>query len=144
MSNNRKKPVVLVVDDEFSFHNNLVFSFGEYNLISVYKLDSAYPILEAVNLDLVILDVELDSNEVRRYRGVQLLEEIKAQRPELPVVIVTSHQGRKDFPQKLCFDKADKLLTKDEYNRNNWKQIFDDLMFDGESLKKKPITDFAY
>ena len=87
-----KAPVrrVLIVDDHPMMRTGLAQLIGsEPDLKVVAEADNARQGLEAVSnqaLDLVLLDISLPDKS-----GLELLKDIRAVRPELPVLVVSMH-----------------------------------------------------
>jgi len=89
-------PRILVVDDEAhvrKLYTDFLTREG-YRVDAVAGGDDAFSVLEKNKYDLVILDIELGDEE----SGLELLKKIKAQYPELPVVLNTAYSVyRADF-----------------------------------------------
>jgi len=86
-----KKRRIFLVDDHPIVRRGLAQVIdNEPDLAVCGQGDEAYPSLRAINEakpDLVLLDVSLKDSD-----GVELLKELKAQQPELPVLMLSMHE----------------------------------------------------
>lgn len=80
------KPVVLIVDDEPSVHRFARRLRRRYALLHAYNANQARGHLAAHAIDAVVLDLNFPGA-----RGFDLLDEIRAEHPALPVLVFTSH-----------------------------------------------------
>lgn len=78
-------PRVLIVDDEEAFHRSVARYLGEFRLHRAFTGTRALEILSEHAIDVVLLDLGLPD-----VAGLDLLEEIKAVSPDIPVLIVTA------------------------------------------------------
>jgi two-component system, NtrC family, nitrogen regulation response regulator NtrX len=109
---------ILIVDDESDICELVAGLLQDegYNTRTARDADSALNEISARRPNLVFLDIWLQGS---RLDGLQLLEEIKTQNPELPVVMISGHgnietavaaikHGAYDFIEKPF--KADRLV----------------------------------
>src|SRR6185503_18135253 len=82
----RKRTTVLVVDDETSFQETVARYLTQYRRISAYNGWQAKEALRAHHVDVVLLDLNLPDTT-----GVKLLKEIRAERDDVEIIIITSH-----------------------------------------------------
>ena len=77
---------VLIVDDEADIRDIIsdVLRDEGYSARTAYDADSAFAAVEAAAPDLIILDIWLQGS---RLDGLELLNELKAENPDLPVVM---------------------------------------------------------
>jgi len=82
------EPVVLVVDDEEGIRETLsgIFEDEGCSVVTANSGEEALDLLKEQNPDLILLDIWLPGID-----GIQTLEEIKALRPDLPVIMISGH-----------------------------------------------------
>ena len=81
-----KRTTVLVVDDEPSFQETVARYLGPYRRLSAYNGWQAKEALREHHVDVVLLDLNLPDTT-----GVKLLREIRAERDDVEIIIITSH-----------------------------------------------------
>src|SRR5437016_5502074 len=80
------RPVVLVVDDDASVREGLRFALDEhYAVLDAPHGRSALSIVRAERVDLVLLDILMPEID-----GLEILQELKALEPDLPVIMLTA------------------------------------------------------
>lgn len=105
--------VVLIVDDEEGIRETLsgIFEDEGYSVLSADSGEEALKLLKEQSPDLVLLDVWLPGID-----GLQTLKEIKGQKPDLPVVMISGH-GNIELAVKAtragAYDFLEKPLTLD-------------------------------
>ena len=82
------EPVVLVVDDEEGIRETLsgIFEDEGCSIVTANSGEEALDLLKEQNPDLILLDIWLPGID-----GIQTLEEIRALRPDLPVIMISGH-----------------------------------------------------
>jgi len=82
------EPVVLVVDDEEGIRETLsgIFEDEGCSIVTANSGEEALDLLKEQSPDLILLDIWLPGID-----GIQTLEEIKALRPDLPVIMISGH-----------------------------------------------------
>jgi DNA-binding NtrC family response regulator len=82
------KKKVLIVDDETLIRWSLIQKLSEWDFetLEAETCDSGRQILRKESSDLVILDVNLPDQ-----KGIDFLEEIKSQWPDIPVIMITAY-----------------------------------------------------
>ena len=82
------EPIVLVVDDEEGIRETLsgIFEDEGCSIVTANSGEEALDLLKEQNPDLILLDIWLPGID-----GIQALEEIKALRPDLPVIMISGH-----------------------------------------------------
>ncbi len=103
---NAKK--ILVVEDDLALSAGLCFELDTsgYLTVAAYGCQKARYFLENEHFDLVILDVNLPDGN-----GSDLCREIKASRPELPVIFLTANDLEEDILNGFDLG-ADDYITK--------------------------------
>ncbi len=96
---------ILVVDDERNVH----YSFqrvlgGAYEVVSAYSGEEALQQIGDPALRLVLMDVRMPGKD-----GLTTLQELKQQRPGLPVIIMTAFVSAETAIQATTFDAEDYL-----------------------------------
>ena len=83
-----KKPIVWVIDDDDSIRWVLEKGLSEDNLevITFDRANKAIKKLEIDSPDVILTDIKMPGAS-----GIQLLDFIKENRPEIPVIIMTAH-----------------------------------------------------
>src|SRR5512143_1907949 len=84
--NKEKRTTVLVVDDELAFQETVARYLVGYRRIAAYNGWQATEALKKHHVDVVLLDLNLPDTT-----GLKLLSEIRAERDDVEVIIVTSH-----------------------------------------------------
>ena len=106
MSNTTPKPIVLIVEDEVGPRDALKVILRPF--FHIYTVDSAHAamqLLKELPVDLVTLDLKLPDRQ-----GIDLLQEIKQERPEVGVVIITGYGSLKSAMDGLRYGAAGYLL----------------------------------
>lgn len=85
---------ILVVEDDLALSAGLCFELDAAGYVSVpaYNCKKAEYLLESDSFSLVVLDVNLPDGN-----GFELCQDIKANRPELPVVFLTANDLEQDI-----------------------------------------------
>jgi FixJ family two-component response regulator/AraC-like DNA-binding protein len=82
----KKVPVVLVVDDDAGVREGLRLTLDEhYTVLEAPHGRSALGIVRAERVDLVLLDILMPEVD-----GLEILQELKALEPDLPVIMMTA------------------------------------------------------
>src|SRR5512143_3047244 len=84
--NKEKRTTVLVVDDELAFQETVARYLVGYRRISAYNGWQALEALSKHHVDVVLLDLNLPDTT-----GLKLLKEIRAERDDVEIIIITSH-----------------------------------------------------
>lgn len=80
------RPVVLIVDDDAGVREGLRFALDEsYTVLDAPHGRSALDIVRAGRVDLVLLDILMPEVD-----GLEILQELKALEPDLPVIMMTA------------------------------------------------------
>jgi len=121
------EPIVLVVDDEEGIRETLsgIFEDEGCSIVTANSGEEALDLLKEQNPDLILLDIWLPGID-----GIQTLEEIKALRPDLPVIMISGHGnielavkatrlGAYDFLEKPLSLERVLLVSKRALERRN-------------------------
>jgi DNA-binding NtrC family response regulator len=81
-----KRTTVLVVDDEPAFQETVARYLTSYRRLTAYNGWQALEALSKHHVDVVLLDLNLPDTT-----GIKLLREIRAERDDVEVIIITSH-----------------------------------------------------
>jgi two-component system sensor histidine kinase/response regulator len=110
---NKIKPVpvrkrILVVDDEPSIVSTMIDSLDAlgYESVGVRSSSEAIKALKNDQFDLVLTDIRMPEKS-----GIELMHEIKASHPDLPVVIITGYPVAYP-PEKAIAEGADGYIAK--------------------------------
>lgn len=113
---------ILIVDDNADFREELADSMPEYRFTEAAGGRDALKILKAPNeIDLVVLDVIMPD-----IRGTNLLAELKAMLPDMPVIILTGFSDKDTAIEALKAD-ADDYIEK-PINVDKTKRIIERLL----------------
>ncbi|MBA3060087.1 MAG: sigma-54-dependent Fis family transcriptional regulator, partial [Nitrospirae bacterium] len=82
------KPVILIVDDEEGIRESLsgILEDEGYDILTADSGEEAVKILRETSPDLIFLDIWLTGMD-----GIQTLQEIKAMKPDAPVIMISGH-----------------------------------------------------
>lgn len=125
----KKEKLIFVVDDD-PFINTLVsrnFASEEYRIES---FESGEDCLNAIskNPDLVILDyLFVDTSNHKALNGMEILDRIKSERPELPVIML-SGQEKGEVVLELARKGIDDYVIKDKDLIGNLQNSVKDLI----------------
>ena len=143
MSEIEKRYKILVVDDNKDDREHVRIAFLRH--YDFYFADSADKMREVLKkdyaIDLILLDLNLPEPI-----GIDLIPEIQLLRPGVPIVIMTGDNEVKTA-RKAFNAGADDFLQKDEYNRDEWKAVFDKALKSREAqreLKKLKAKEQTY
>jgi two-component system, OmpR family, response regulator len=83
-----KRPIILLVDDEVAFANNLLKLLAKrgYDVVVEYNGADAVKRVGEKEFDVIILDMKMPGMD-----GIATLKEIKKKAPLVEVVILTGH-----------------------------------------------------
>lgn len=83
---------ILVVDDEESIHLLYREELEEegYQVFSAMNAEEAFEIFKSNPIDLVVLDINMPGMD-----GIDVLRQLKAQKPTLPVILSTAYSEYK-------------------------------------------------
>lgn len=125
MSENNKRYKLLVVDDEEEDREHLKTAFlRDYDISFAKDADHLRRVLQMeYAIDLVLLDLVLDKRSTEK-TGLTLIPEIQQARPNVPIIIVTNDSDARTARAALKAGAND-FLIKDDYNRQEWKAVFD-------------------
>ncbi|HZS11862.1 MAG TPA: HD domain-containing phosphohydrolase [Nitrospirales bacterium] len=102
----KTKPTILIVEDEAGPRDALRMILRPFfNLIAVDRAGLALEMLREHPIDLVTLDLKLPDKQ-----GVDLLQEIKAEYPDIEVIIITGYGSLKSAMEGIQYGAAGYLL----------------------------------
>jgi len=97
---------ILIVDDEPNTHYSFRRVLGnEYEIISAFSGDEALLQIEDHSLRLVLMDVRMPG-----ISGLDALQELKKQRPDLPVIMMTAFVSAETAIRATTLDAEDYLV----------------------------------
>ncbi len=107
MNKETNKINILVVDDEASIRDIVkqVLEDDGHKVASVASAEAGLKILAKAPIHLVITDIRMDGMD-----GIELLEKIKSVKPEIEVVIMTSHASLETSVKSLRAGAFDYLM----------------------------------
>ena len=82
------KPTVLVIDDEEAIRTSLrrTLEYADYRVLTAGTGREGARLAQSENPDLVLLDIKMP-----RMDGWEVLAELRAKRPDLPVIMLSGH-----------------------------------------------------
>ncbi len=132
----RKKPKLLIIEDDLGLQRQLRWSFDRYELFFAADRESALELVRSESPPVVTLDLGLPPDVDGASEGLATLEAILAEAPETKVIVVTGNEDRDnavkavgigayDFYQKpiddevlaLIIDRAHQLYSLEAENR---------------------------
>ena len=103
MSNKSNKPVILVCDDEEGIRESFKLILeDQYDLRFTTNGLEALELLKTLSPNLMLLDIKMP-----KLHGMEILKQIKALKPALPVIIVTGYQSVEMAQEALKNGAAD-------------------------------------
>ncbi len=111
--NPRRKPLVLVVDDEADIRSSLrmILEYEGFAFAEAPSGEDALSRIETVRPDAVLLDIKMPRTD-----GLEVLAEIRRRDPDLPVVMISGHatiQTAVEATRLGAFDFMEKPLARD-------------------------------
>ena len=82
----QRRTTILVVDDEETFHEIISRYLKDYRVLRAYNGWQALEVLGQHHVDVVFLDLNLPDTT-----GIKLLEQMRAERDDLEVIVITAH-----------------------------------------------------
>jgi two-component system, NtrC family, nitrogen regulation response regulator NtrX len=109
----RRKPLVLVVDDETDIRSSLrmILEYEGYDLVEAGSGEEGLDAVDRSRPDVVLLDVKM-----ARMDGLEVLARVKQKDPALPVVVVSGHgsiQTAVEATRLGAFDFMEKPLERE-------------------------------
>jgi two-component system nitrogen regulation response regulator NtrX len=109
----RRKPLVLVVDDEADIRSSLrmILEYEGYDLVEAGSGEDGLDAVDRAHPDVVLLDVKM-----ARMDGLEVLARVKQKDPALPVVVVSGHgsiQTAVEATRLGAFDFMEKPLERE-------------------------------
>ncbi len=118
-----KKPRILLVEDEQSFQDEIRLAFGKvYNILNARSVKAALLAIKLQEIDLVILDLFLDSNT--KLDGLDLIKPFKQEKPTVPIIICSKDPSSATIVKALKLG-ADDYIRKDEFDAESSKILTD-------------------
>ncbi len=105
---------ILVVDDEKSVRDSLrmILTYAHYEVELAEDGARALSLLNSHPIDMVLLDIKMPGMD-----GIEVLEAMRKQNPELPIVIISGHgtiETAVEATKKGAFDFLSKPLDRDK------------------------------
>ncbi len=100
---------ILVVDDDHEIQTAVALFLKEhgYRVTAAHNRQEALAAVAAGPVDLAVLDVDLGGED-----GLSLLGELKATRPDLPVIVFTGFGYQEDLWERARAQGADAFTSK--------------------------------
>jgi DNA-binding NtrC family response regulator len=106
-------PTILIADDEPDVRETveMILDYEGYHTVHARDGEEALATLGSSEVDAVLLDIKMPGRD-----GLEILEEVKRRRPELPVIMISGHgtiSTAVDATKKGAFDFIEKPLDRD-------------------------------
>ena len=111
---------ILLIDDQQPFHRQIEIGFPGFQLVSAFSEEEARKALEEHQVDLILMDLELSEGN---FEGIGLTQDFKKRFPKIPIIITSGHHGKQVILKTLRVG-ADHYLSKRNYDRNEWQEVF--------------------
>lgn len=110
-----EKKLIFLVDDDPLYLKFLEIDFSENNQYEIKTFATGELCLENISLnpDVVVLDYHLNSVDETAINGLQTLDLIKKEKPELPIIILSS-QDKIEVAVNCMKHKAFDYIVKSE------------------------------
>jgi len=84
----KKKPVILVTDDEKSIRNSLrdILEFEDYEVLEAENGQDVFELLKDQSIDLMLLDIKMKGMD-----GMEILTKLKEENYRFPVIMISGH-----------------------------------------------------
>ncbi len=101
------KPTILVIEDDAAIRQGILdaLAFDGYGTLEAANGEVGLELAVRVDCDLVLLDLVLPKRE-----GLEILKDVRATRPSLPVIILTARGEENDRVQGLRLGADDYVL----------------------------------
>ena len=114
---------VLLIDDDRDFHGQMMRNFSGFHFYNVYNTEDAKSVLPIRDFNLILLDLQLSGKGGNLMEGVDLIPVIKELRPDIPLVIVSTH-SKPSVIRRSLRNGADYYLVKSTFDVENWIGFF--------------------
>ena len=120
------KPILLLVDDEPSFHQLFASNFEAWKVKSTYNSYQALHLIAQQKVDLAVVDLSFDNGQT--YGGLDLIGQLHDRFPKLPIVAISK------FIKVSSGDKLSDLaiqagatifLSKANYSVTEWQSVLE-------------------
>ena len=141
------KHKMLVVDDDAAILEVLEMRLGSmgFDVTATPEADRAIAIAQQTRFDLALVDLRMEPID-----GIQLMEQLHAHQPRLPVLIMTAHgtiETAVEAVQRGAFDYLTKPFVRDELRAKigralaarRWARDRERLLFVGETLASSGV-----
>ncbi|MDI6832273.1 MAG: response regulator [Bacteroidales bacterium] len=108
-----EKIKILLVDDDPDFADQMLFYLNKFGYDTMYlpSQRSAESRLKDIQFDLAILDLMMEEDD----SGLQLARKIKANSPEIPIILLTAITNETGYSFSQEFKNSPELLPIDKY-----------------------------
>jgi DNA-binding NarL/FixJ family response regulator len=112
---NEKKIKIFLVDDDALYLKSLEIEFLQHAdfVIETYATGELCLKNLSLNPDIIVLDYHLDGIDKTAMNGLETLDKIKAQNPDIPVIMLSS-QDKIDVAIKCMHHRAGDYVVKSE------------------------------
>jgi DNA-binding NtrC family response regulator len=112
---NEKQIKIFLVDDDALYLKSLEIEFAEHANFSIATFATGELCLENLsqNPDIIVLDYYLDGIDKTAMNGLETLDKIKAQNPDIPVIMLSS-QDKIEVAVQCMHHKAFDYVVKSE------------------------------
>ena len=106
---------ILVVDDVVDWRTTVAGLLEDEGYVagSAATAEEALELFAREHWDLAIVDIRLDERDEENIAGLDLAAELKAQQPDLPVVMITGYSDQDKVEDALKQDAAGRKVATD-------------------------------
>jgi len=116
-------PQILLIDDDAAFNHKMKIGFNNYDINTTQTIENFQKALKKNSYDLILLDLKLNPKS-DNLEGLNLIEPIKADHPDIPLIVVTADETT-EIVVTAMKRGADDFLRKSEFDLLAWKNKFD-------------------
>ncbi len=126
---------ILIVDDDITFVNSLIMVFGsDYHIEKASTPEDMERIFAPFKYDVILLDIRLDNKSMDK-QGIEILKEVKAQDPDIPVIMMTAYSDIETAVEALKIGAED-YIQKNKVALSDYKHIVDSLFREGKLRRR--------
>lgn len=102
------KKTILVIDDDLAVRQSLAFFFQDqdFNVLSAGDGRQGLDMFFNHNVDIVLTDLRMPETD-----GIEVMQTIRKEKPDIPMIVVSGHGGREDIIKALRMGAKD-YITK--------------------------------
>jgi two-component system, NtrC family, response regulator AtoC len=131
------KKSILIIDDEPEFNIKLGMGMPGFEFHEALSAKDGLSRLQGSPYDLILLDLNLNPS-TEKLEGLDLIQGIKKDHPDIPLVVVTADEKTETVVTAMKLG-ADDFLRKSTFDLLSWKKKFE-LLLENTSLTQQVVT----